>query len=112
MPLSAAWTWGRATPANAEAAAKRPIGKKTGFKAQDVDDFIDYICSVAERRIVHFLWRPLLSDPKDDMILELAVAANCDRIVSYHKGDFHGVDQLGIRVVTAREFLHEIGELP
>jgi hypothetical protein len=29
-----------------------------------------------------FLWRPLLNDPMEDMLLELAVAARCQSIVT------------------------------
>ncbi len=95
-----------------EAAGKRLVGKKTSLKARDVDDILDYVCSVANRRKVYYLWRPFLSDPKDDMVLELAVSAGCDIIVTYNKEDFKGVEQFGIRVLTAQELLREIGELP
>lgn len=95
-----------------EEAGKRLVGKKSELKSSDIDDILDYVCSVAHRRTVYYLWRPFLSDPKDDMVLELAVAAGCDRIVTYNKDDFDGVEQFGIRVMTAQEFLQEIGELP
>jgi len=95
-----------------EDAGKRLVGKKTGLKASDIDDILDYVCSVANRRKVYYLWRPFLIDPKDDMVLELAVSAGCEIIVTYNKDDFDGVEQFGIRVMTAREFLQEIGELP
>lgn len=94
-----------------EDAAKRLIGKRTRLSHNDIDDIIDYLCSVANRRVIFYLWRPFLNDPKDDMVLELAVAAGCEIIVSYNKKDFIGVDQFGIRVLTALEFLREIGEL-
>lgn len=45
------------------------------------------------------------------MVLELAVAAGSDLIVTYNKSDFDGVEQFGIRVMTAQEFLKETGEL-
>ena len=48
----------------------------------------------------------------DDMVLELAVAANCDFIVTYNKKDFQGAERFGIGIVTPKEFLEEIGELP
>lgn len=95
-----------------EEAAKRLVGKKSSLKASDVDDILDYVCSVANRRRVHYLWRPFLSDPKDDMVLELAVAAECRIIVTYNKDDFRGVEQFGIRVLTSQEFLRRIGEVP
>lgn len=95
-----------------EEASRRLLGKKSDLKVGDIDDILDYICSVAHRRTVYFLWRPFLSDPKDDMVLELAVSANCEIIVTYNKDDFKGVERFGIRVITAQEFLQEIGELP
>jgi hypothetical protein len=38
-----------------------------------VDDVVEYLCSVADRRKIFFLWRPFLRDPDDDLVLELAV---------------------------------------
>ena len=46
------------------------------------------------------------------MVLELAVSAGCEIIVTYNKDDFEGVGQFGVRVMTAQEFLQKIGELP
>ncbi len=95
-----------------EGAGKRLVGKKSALKSGDIDDILDYICSVANRRKVYYLWRPFLSDPKDDMVLELAVSAGCKIIVTYNKVDFEGVEKFGIQVMSAQEFLREIGELP
>ena len=95
-----------------EDAGKRLVGKKSALRASDVDDILDYVCSVANRRKVYYLWRPFLPDPKDDMVLELAVSADCEIIVTYNKDDFKGAAQFGIRIMTALEFLREIGELP
>lgn len=94
-----------------EAAAKRLIGE-ISITENDIDDILDYVCAVAHRRQIYFLWRPFLKDPKDDLVLELAVTANCDFIVTYNKSDFEGVELFGLQVVTPKEFLQEIGELP
>jgi putative PIN family toxin of toxin-antitoxin system len=93
-----------------EDAAKRLVGR-IGPGAEDIDDILDYICKVARPCAVFYLWRPLLNDPKDDMILELAVVGNCSRIVTFNRRDFQGAELFGIRVVTPKEFLQEIGEL-
>ena len=53
-----------------------------------------------------------MGDPKDDMVLELAVSAGCEIIVTYNKDDFEGAKRFGIRAMTAQEFLRQIGELP
>ncbi len=94
-----------------EDAAKRLIGQIT-LTARDIDHILDYICVVARHHVIFYLWRPFLKDPKDDMVLELAVSARCDFIVTYNQRDFEGVEQFGISVLTAKEFLQKIGELP
>ena len=77
-----------------------------------ISQFLDYLCLVGNWHDVYFLWRPILKDPKDDMILELAVRATCKYIVTYNKADFQGVEKFGIKLVTAKEFLQSIKELP
>jgi putative PIN family toxin of toxin-antitoxin system len=82
-----------------------------GLSRTEMGDFLDYLCRVAHLHEVYFLWRPFLPDPNDEMILDLAVRARCEYIVTYNKRDFPGVDRFGIRVVTSKAFLQEIGEL-
>ena len=77
----------------------------------ELDDILDYLAGMANERVVFYLWRPFLKDPKDDMILELAVAASCETIVTFNKKDFGGVAQFGIQIMTPKEFLESIGEL-
>ncbi len=92
-----------------EAAAKELVGE-IPLEETDIDAIIDYICKVASHHQVHYLWRPFLKDAKDDMLLELAVSADCDVIVTFNVRDFKGVEEFGLKVMTPREFLQEIGE--
>jgi putative PIN family toxin of toxin-antitoxin system len=94
-----------------EDAAKR-IAREVGLTHGDIDDILDYICSVGRRRKIHFLWRPFLKDPQDDHVLELAVEAGCDFVVTHNVRDFSRSEQFGVRVVTPRAFLRMIGDLP
>ena len=71
----------------------------------DVDDLLDYLCMVANRHQIHFLWWPLLKDPKDDMVLELAVVADCDYIVTYNQRDFQGAETFGVKVIEPVQLL-------
>ncbi|WP_204137432.1 putative toxin-antitoxin system toxin component, PIN family [Halomicronema sp. CCY15110] len=80
--------------------------------ATDVQDFIDFHCTVATHHQIFFLWRPYLKDPKDDMILELAVKAECDSVATYNTRDFAGIERFGISAVTPAVFLKSIGALP
>ncbi len=91
-----------------EDVAKRP-GLVPNLSEQDVDDVLDYLCSVGHRHTIFFLWRPFLKDPKDDMVLELAVEAQCDYIITFNQKDFVGSEQFGIITLTPQEFLRNIG---
>jgi putative PIN family toxin of toxin-antitoxin system len=82
------------------------------FSESQIAQVLDYLCLVGNWHEVYFLWRPILKDPEDDMILELAVRANCKYIVTYNKADFQGVEKFDIKLVTAKEFLQFIKELP
>lgn len=81
-----------------------------GFSKEDISDLIDYFCSVGQQHEIFYLWRPTLRDPEDEMLLELAVKAQCDYLVTFNVRDFQGSDQFGIKIVTPNEFLKEIGE--
>jgi putative PIN family toxin of toxin-antitoxin system len=78
----------------------------------EVDDLIDFYCAVGVPHKIFFLWRPLLHDPKDEMVLELAVKAGCESIITYNTRDFAGVEQFGLKLLKPSEFLHLIGKLP
>ena len=71
-------------------------------------DVIDFHCAVAQRHEIFFLWRSHLRDPKDEMVLEVAVKANCDYIVTYNKRDFQGVESFGLEVLQPGEFLKKL----
>lgn len=75
---------------------------------EDVDKVINYICKVGSRRKIYFLWRPFLKDPKDDMILELAIESQSRYIVTFNIKDFKGADKFGINVLKPVDFLKEV----
>jgi predicted nucleic acid-binding protein len=74
-------------------------------------DVVDYLCTIANRHKIFFLWRPVLKDPDDDFILELAVKCNAI-IVTWNIKDFKKSARFGILVMTPKDFLQHIGELP
>jgi len=48
---------------------------------EGIDTVLDYPCSVGHHREIYFLWRPVLRDPKDDMVLEVAVESSCEFVI-------------------------------
>jgi putative PIN family toxin of toxin-antitoxin system len=87
-----------------EAAAMR-LTRTTPLRRQDIDAILDYVCSEARHCKVHFLWRPCLRDPNDDMVLELAVSSGARYIITHNTRDFAGTERFGIEALTPREFL-------
>ena len=83
----------------------RPENLTPGSTAEDALRFLRYLAGQAHLQEIYFLWRPFLSDPDDDFVLELAFAANCRYLVTHNVNDFHGSAQLGVEAVTPRDFL-------
>jgi putative PIN family toxin of toxin-antitoxin system len=82
-----------------------------GLSQEDVADFIDALCSMAHHHPIHFLWRPTLSDAGDEFVLELAVSAGCEYIVTHNICDFKNIDKFGIQAITPGKFLEVIREV-
>jgi len=85
------------------------LQRATRLKENEVLAILRFLASVAHRQHIFFLWRPLLPDPKDDMVLELAVASRSRYIVTYNQRDFAAAARFGIEVLTPEAFLHKLG---
>ncbi len=85
--------------------------EEVGLSQKDVAALIDSLCTLAHHHEIYFLWRPSLPDANDELILELAVSAHCDYIVTHNIADFKGVEKFGIKALTPREFLRIIDEV-
>ena len=91
-----------------EAVLKRGV---TVLTDEDIDNVIDFICSRAVLNKIFYLWRPVLKDPGDDFILELAVKANA-AVVTWNITDFKHAARFGVAVMTPRDFLTSLEVLP
>jgi putative PIN family toxin of toxin-antitoxin system len=86
-----------------EAVLKRGV-PDMGLTLEDIDDFIEYLCSRSKLVQVYFRWRPALRDPDDDRILEVAVRTQSS-VVTFNARDFAGAERFGIRVISPKEML-------
>lgn len=66
----------------------RPEIMRSHYTTNEAIAFTRYLVSIAHKQAVHFLWRPWLKDPKDDMVLEAALASQSRYIVTYNLKDF------------------------
>ena len=83
-----------------------------GLTHRDIDVFLDNICNLGSFQKIHYLWRPFLPDPKDDHILELAVASQVKKIATFNVKDFKDVDKFGVKIISPKQLLEEIGWVP
>jgi predicted nucleic acid-binding protein len=64
----------------------------------------------AEPVPIHFLWRPILPDPEDEYLLELAVNGRADMLVTFNQDDFaEASETFHIEVVTPAMALRRLG---
>lgn len=70
----------------------------------NVGVLLDAVAAVAEPVRLAFLWRPILADIDDDMVLEAAVNGRADAIVTFNRRDFSAAaEQFGIPVLSPGE---------
>jgi predicted nucleic acid-binding protein len=84
----------------------------SGLSASDVGVLLDAVVLVGEPVELAYLWRPQLTDPDDDMVLEAAVNGRADRLVTFNTTDFvPGAHRFGITVATPRQTLAHMEEI-
>ncbi len=82
--------------------------RRLGLTYRDIDVFLDNMCNLSSFQKIHYLWRPFLPDPKDDHVLELAVASQVKKIVTFNAKDFKDVDKFGVKNISPKQLLEEI----
>ena len=86
----------------------RPEHLPPGANAEMALGFTRYLASIAHLQDVHFLWRPFLRDPDDDMVLECAIASGANTIVTHNLKDFVRARSLGVQAKTPGQFLKSL----
>jgi putative PIN family toxin of toxin-antitoxin system len=69
-----------------------------GLAAEQVGRFLDGLCSVAEHVNIASIWRPMLRDPEDEMVLETAVFGQADLLLTFNTRDFAGSQRFGLAI--------------
>jgi putative PIN family toxin of toxin-antitoxin system len=85
----------------------------SGLSSDEVEVLLDAIAAVATPVRIAFLWRPVLRDPDDDMVLETAVNGQADAIVTFNVRDFSGnAYRFGLAVLLPGEALRRLERSP
>lgn len=90
-----------------EAVATRPEHlDAAGLTDEEVRTVLDALATVIEPVRLAFLWRPMLTDVADDMVLETAVNGRADMLVTMNRRDFApAIDLFNLKVVSPAEAL-------
>lgn len=92
-----------------ESVLKRPEQLEIGSRSVAmVDAFLDALALVVEPVDLHFLWRPQLRDPADEMVLETALNGRADALVTFNVRDFSAAGRFGMKVWTSGQFLQRL----
>jgi putative PIN family toxin of toxin-antitoxin system len=75
---------------------------------QGIEKILDNLCLLSDHQKIYYLWRPRLPDPKDDLVLELAVASGVRHVVTFNTTDFKGAVNFGVKPITPKELLEVI----
>ena len=105
-----------------EAVLKRPeIRKMHQLTLQDIDDALNALCFHVAPVTAHFLWRPQLRDPNDEMVLEAAINGMATHLVTFNMRDFElpvqrhqkaRAKRMGPRACTPSDFLKILEKSP
>ena len=93
-----------------EAVCARPEHRQAaGLSITEVSVFLDAVAGLVQPVQSHFLWRPQLRDPSDEMVLEAAVNGAADAIVSFNHRDFGTAPaSFGVLLLLPRDALRRL----
>jgi len=80
-----------------------------GLDSRSVGIFLDGLARIVMPVEVHFLWRPQLRDPADELVLEAAMNASAQALLTFNLKHFARVAKhLGLRVSQPGPFLRSL----
>jgi putative PIN family toxin of toxin-antitoxin system len=83
--------------------------RASGLADREADIFLSAVIAMVEPVKTHFLWRPQLRDPGDEMVLEAAVNGAADALVTFNRRDFGDTAaRFAIELLLPREAIERI----
>jgi predicted nucleic acid-binding protein len=80
-----------------------------GISAGDVEVLLDALALLAEPIRISYLWRPILSDPSDDLVLETAVNGRADALVTFNRRHFEpAAARFGLEILAPADAVRRL----
>lgn len=80
--------------------------RAAGLTIRETRRFLDALAVLVEPVTTHYLWRPQLRDPGDEMVLEVAVNGLANALVSFNHRDYgNAPDRFGIELLLPAQAL-------
>ena len=80
-----------------------------GLSERQANILVSAVIAMAEPVETHFLWRPQLRDPNDEMVLELAVNGHADALVTFNIRDYgEAPGRFGVELLLPRTAIGRI----
>ena len=73
-----------------------------------MDVLLNAICARGEEYVLSHGWEPILSDPDDEPLVQLAIESDALCIVSHNVRHLKPAARLGVDVLRPREFLDKL----
>ncbi|HTD29545.1 MAG TPA: putative toxin-antitoxin system toxin component, PIN family [Xanthomonadaceae bacterium] len=71
--------------------------------------FVDTLAVICEPVVSHYLWRPQLRDPGDEMVLEAAINGGVDALATFNHRDFGDApSRFGVELLFPSDALRRI----
>lgn len=93
-----------------EAVCLRPQHvQASGLTPHEMGIFLNALAHIVEPVEVHFLWRPQLRDPADELVLEAAMNASADALLTFNLRHFAKVpERFNLNVTLPGLFLRSL----
>lgn len=80
-----------------------------GISAADVEVLLDAMAQVVEPIRISFLWRPVLSDAGDDLVLETAVNGQAAAVVTFNRRHFQpAAARFGLEILAPADAVRRL----
>ncbi len=93
-----------------EAVCSRPEHlAAAGLTPRELNVYLNGLAALVRPVEVHFLWRPQLRDPADELVLEAAVNASAKVLLTFNLKHFSGVSRrFNLTVMRPGDFLRSL----